>query len=179
MVGSGARVGHWCFPESVSALLWDVRPDDLREEHSRFIIERILEWGDVAACNWMFRTFPRTAIVATAKESRRLGRKSANYWAWYFGLDPLSVRGLGQEVWWRIGSRTGAESTTEGGLIQPTVPHAGGGVRRQGRQGWVLVHGLAPHLHRVRPQRCHPTLWPVAGPGRRRPIHRSDRLCKR
>ena len=89
----------WEIPESVRRVLWDVRPENLSLEHSTFLIERILELGDEAACRWLFQQFPRNEIRRVAQESRRLTRKSAGFWAVYLGLPADQVRSLAQEEW--------------------------------------------------------------------------------
>lgn len=78
-------------------VLWDVSPESLGLEHSAFLIERILELGDEEACRWLFQQFPRDEIRKVAQESRRLSRKSAGFWAIYFGLPADQVRSLAQK----------------------------------------------------------------------------------
>lgn len=86
-------------PESVRQLLWDVKPESLRSRHSTFLIERVLDLGDEEACRWLFQRFPRREIRRVAQQSRRLTRKSAGFWAVYFGLPTDQVRSLAQEGW--------------------------------------------------------------------------------
>lgn len=86
-------------PPEVRRLFWDVDADGLAPEHARFIIERVLDWGDVEACRWLLRTFPREEIVQVVRTSRRLARKSAAFWAAYFGLDPQEVASLRLPRW--------------------------------------------------------------------------------
>ena len=58
-----------------------------------------MELGDEEACRWLFQRFPRHEIRGVAQQSRRLTRKSAGFWAVYFGLPQSQVRSLAQEEW--------------------------------------------------------------------------------
>lgn len=59
-------------PETLHHLFWDVDPSHLTTDHARFIIERVLDWGDIQAMNWLLKTFPRDTIVNALRTSRRL-----------------------------------------------------------------------------------------------------------
>ncbi len=61
---------------------WDINPThlDLRQ-NKKYIIERILEFGDDKAVEWLFSTYSRNDIKNVLHESRRISRKSSHYWA--------------------------------------------------------------------------------------------------
>lgn len=86
-------------PEGVRRLLWDVDPDALGPEHRQFVIERILEFGDVAECEWMFATFGRDEVVRVLRRTRRLSPKSANFWRLWLRVPPEEVPSLQVEGW--------------------------------------------------------------------------------
>lgn len=66
---------------SVKNIFWDVNVTDLDlERHRAFIIERVLEHGDEKAVRWLFKNFPRKAIISVTEKSRRLSPKSRNFW---------------------------------------------------------------------------------------------------
>jgi hypothetical protein len=92
--------GH--IPEFLLPLFWDVRPESLLPGHEWFVIERILNYGDVPAMKWMWRTFPEELIVSVVRGSRRLTRKAATFWALVYDLPPGEVRSLaqGEEEGW-------------------------------------------------------------------------------
>ncbi len=82
-------------PEFLRPLFWDVNFDRLRiPGHERYIIERILELGDVAEVRWMFQNFSREQIVQALRRVRGLSRKSAIFWASILGLPRKEVRCL-------------------------------------------------------------------------------------
>ena len=51
------------------------------EENKQYIIERILELGDKDAVQWLFSNFSQDEIKKTLKESRRISKKSLNFWS--------------------------------------------------------------------------------------------------
>ncbi len=82
-------------PETLKQYFWDVDFSKLNyEKRPRYVIERILEFGDENAVNWMMEKFSREQIVATLKKSRQLSRKSANFWAFFLKVDKEQVRCL-------------------------------------------------------------------------------------
>jgi len=87
---------------------WDVDFSKLeKDKNSRFIIERILELGDIKSIKWMKKNFPEQDIKKIVLSSRRLSPKSANYWGTVFELDKnkiLCLKKLFQEkqkIAWR------------------------------------------------------------------------------
>lgn len=81
--------------EILRPIFWDldVNKLDIRK-NSRQIIERILEWGDIAQVHWMFANFPKKEITETIKSSRQLSKKSANFWADYYEVPKKEVKCL-------------------------------------------------------------------------------------
>lgn len=63
------------------SLFWDTDTASLDiQRHSRYIIERVLEYGDETAVRWLFEHYPKNIIASVARKSRRLSPKSKNYW---------------------------------------------------------------------------------------------------
>ena len=76
-------------------IFWDLDVEKLDiKKNSRQIIERILEYGDSAQVNWMFKHYKKEEIKEVLKNSRQLSRKSANFWAFYFNIPKNEVRCL-------------------------------------------------------------------------------------
>ena len=74
-------------PECAYRYFWDIDPTRLDVgQYSRYVIERLLEYGDLPSVRWMESRFSREEIVEVLKRSRALSRKSANFW-----LNVLSV----------------------------------------------------------------------------------------
>ena len=95
-------------PEFLRLLFWDADFDRLGVPgHERYIIERVLELGDVPAVRWLMQRFPREQIVEALCNSRRLSRKSARFWALVMDVPLEQVRCLsrsshqGPERIWR------------------------------------------------------------------------------
>ena len=74
-------------PQFLEKYFWDVDFQALNlQKDAYFIIERILEEGDIKAIKWMLRTFPPKTIKKVLQTSRKLSKKSANFWAIIFNL---------------------------------------------------------------------------------------------
>ncbi len=74
-------------PECAYRYFWDVDPVSLDVgEHSHYVIERLLEYGDLSSVRWMESCFSREEIVEVLKTSRSLSRKSANFWLNVLGV---------------------------------------------------------------------------------------------
>lgn len=59
------------------SLFWDIEPGGLSpESHWFFIIERILEFGDIDDLRWMKNNFTPEQIRHTAEKSRVLTQRS-------------------------------------------------------------------------------------------------------
>lgn len=82
-------------PEFLRPLFWEVDWDRLCiRGHERYIIERVLEYGDLLAVKWMLRRFSREEIVRTLRRSRGLTPKSANFWAFILDVPSEEIRCL-------------------------------------------------------------------------------------
>jgi len=74
-------------PNFLKKYFWDVDFLELKKEnHSRFIIERILEFGDQKAVKWMMKNFGLEEIKKVLRQSRNLSTKSANFWRFIFNV---------------------------------------------------------------------------------------------
>ena len=72
-------------PDSVARLLWDVRPESVdTRRHARFLIRRVLDFGDVPALNWLRRTYSETEIRDVVARGRGLAHKTLAFWNLYF-----------------------------------------------------------------------------------------------
>jgi hypothetical protein len=75
-------------PEAWGALFWDSDPNTLdRDQHRRYIIERVLELGDQLAVRALFAVYTREEIGDVVLTSRQLSRRSAEFWALVLGLE--------------------------------------------------------------------------------------------
>lgn len=88
-IGEGRGVKYMCaenkiehsVPENLKRYFWDTDIKKLSlTRHAIYIIERILEWGDLEAVKWLRRTYSEKMIVEVLNHSRRISDKSANFW---------------------------------------------------------------------------------------------------
>lgn len=69
-------------PEFLRPLFWEVDFDRLRVRgYERYIIERVLEYGDDQAVNWLQCTFSLTTVADVVRHSRKISRNTATLWA--------------------------------------------------------------------------------------------------
>ncbi len=63
------------------SLFWDVDPKRLDpDQHPRYVIERILDFGLDPEVRWLTRYYPKQAIVETIENSRILQPKTRKLW---------------------------------------------------------------------------------------------------
>ena len=79
------------FPDPVKAVLWSYDLDKIDvEAHKERIITNVLNLGTHKAVVWLFATYPREQIAAMVARPRsgEWNRKSLNFWALVFGVEP-------------------------------------------------------------------------------------------
>ncbi|MDP8248413.1 MAG: hypothetical protein P9M00_09780 [Candidatus Tritonobacter lacicola] len=82
-------------PELLKRYFWDIDFGKLDfSNRPGFIIERVLEYGDEKAVAWLMENFPRIQIISVVEKSRRLTKKSANFWAFMFEIEKEKVKCL-------------------------------------------------------------------------------------
>ncbi|MEW6215944.1 MAG: hypothetical protein AB1478_12205 [Nitrospirota bacterium] len=74
-------------PERLRTLFWDTSLNKIHiKRNARYIIEKILEYGDLDAVEWLERVYPVRIIVDTLCLSRNISEKSRNFWMIWFGV---------------------------------------------------------------------------------------------
>ena len=69
-------------------LFWDIDPASLDEEQNKhYIIERIMQRGDMDDIRWMRKRYDEEVLVEVVKKSRQLNPKSLNFWCVVLGID--------------------------------------------------------------------------------------------
>lgn len=82
-------------PKFLKKYFWDIDFEQLDyKSYPKYIIERILEYGDENGINWMMKNFSRIQIIRTLQESRELTLKSANFWAVVLNIKREKVKCL-------------------------------------------------------------------------------------
>jgi hypothetical protein len=68
-------------PGELRRFFWDVAFEKLTiEKHSRFLVERILNYGDMNAIKWLLTWAKQDFIKTIVDKSRNLNAKSKNFW---------------------------------------------------------------------------------------------------
>ena len=72
-------------PKSSQKYFWDVNPEKLdSKQHQSFIVERLLEQGDLESLTWINQMYPSSEIRTIANHSRRLSPKTKNFCTLYY-----------------------------------------------------------------------------------------------
>jgi hypothetical protein len=80
-------------PNEFSHYFWDASIDSISiVTHTRYIIERLLNEGDVRSLRWVIQRFGMDAIKQVVCEARGLNRLTARFWQRYFGLREDEMR---------------------------------------------------------------------------------------
>lgn len=76
-------------------VFWDANIDKIDpKKHLKYVIERILEYGNQKQVVWMLNFYDRNKIIEILRSSRRLSARSANFWAYYFGVPHKEIKCL-------------------------------------------------------------------------------------
>lgn len=63
------------------SLFWDTDPKKLDiKKHAKYIIERIMDFGNQDEAYWMRRFYPKSLLAEVARTSRVLGSSSRTLW---------------------------------------------------------------------------------------------------
>jgi len=75
-------------PERFRSLFWDTSLGNIQiKRHARYIIERVLEFGNMDALEWLQRVYPTQTIIDVLTVSRSISEKSRNFWEIWFGVE--------------------------------------------------------------------------------------------
>lgn len=95
MVSKSTRRKRRRLPRYLHHFFWDVIPRQVDlSEHSEYVIARLLEHGDLAAIQWLLRTYTKKEIAEVVRQSRQLSRKSANFWRLQLAIPKAEVYAL-------------------------------------------------------------------------------------
>lgn len=80
-------------PKELRRYFWDVNAEKLNPaKHSTYVINRLMNIGNVPAIRWMRRTFPEDLIKETVKSSRDFNSMTALFWARYYNIPRKEVK---------------------------------------------------------------------------------------
>lgn len=86
------------------SMFWDVDAVDTKK-NEKFIISRILDFGDVDDFRWAMRMYGSEKIGRGVVRSKTLSPKSLSFWCQYFSINPLRCinkpLGKTQSAFWK------------------------------------------------------------------------------
>lgn len=63
------------------ALFWDTDPATIDPtKHAKYIIERIMDFGDDSEVRWMWKQYPKKLLADVARSSKVLRKSSRTFW---------------------------------------------------------------------------------------------------
>jgi hypothetical protein len=75
-------------PGRFSTIFWDTAINNIDlKSHGQYVMEKVLEFGDLDAFNWMRDVYPGWRIKETLLISRSISEKSRNFWSIWFEVD--------------------------------------------------------------------------------------------
>ena len=79
-------------PAFLKRYFWDTDFSSIDpQKFSTYVIERILDLGDMDAIKWLKEEYSQKDITSVVKHTRRLSHKSANFWTIIYNLNPKEV----------------------------------------------------------------------------------------
>lgn len=79
-------------PSFLKKYFWDIDFAKLDpKKRPEYVIERILELGDVKAVRWVLKTFPKNVIKKTLMTRRGFSPKTAVFWATILGINQKNI----------------------------------------------------------------------------------------
>lgn len=80
-------------PESLYKFFWDVDPKKVNpQEKPYFVIQRLLDKGDLEAVRWARENFDSVTIQKTLKEYRDFSLKSASFWGLLYAVPTAQIK---------------------------------------------------------------------------------------
>lgn len=79
-------------PKKFKKYFWDVDFGKLDfKKNPQFVIARILEYGDIGAIQWLFRTFSAKEIKTVLVKRRGFSLRTASFWSTFFNIDKSKI----------------------------------------------------------------------------------------
>src|SRR3989344_137137 len=76
-------------PESLYRFFWDIDATKLNPaEKPYYVINRLINMGNIESVRWMLKYFPRSLILDTFKKMRDFNEKTGTFWAHYLQVNP-------------------------------------------------------------------------------------------
>ncbi|MFN3740353.1 MAG: DUF6922 domain-containing protein [Thermodesulfovibrionales bacterium] len=82
-------------------LFWDAAEVDIIK-HKKYIIERVLNFGDERDIKELRRLYSDDELISIIKNSRNIKKKTAIFWAIYFNIPQEEIRCLRKSLQVRL-----------------------------------------------------------------------------
>ena len=80
-------------PPMLHKFFWDVDASKVNPAKSdQYIINRLLDKGDLEAVRWILHTYPRRSIIETLKHRLDFSPKTAVFWSRYLGIPREEIK---------------------------------------------------------------------------------------
>lgn len=80
-------------PAEFHTFFWDVDAKKVNPAtYPHYVINRLLDKGDLVTSRWVLHNFPRNIIVETFKTSRDVSFKTATFWANYLQIPKEEIK---------------------------------------------------------------------------------------
>lgn len=74
-------------PPTYLKYFWDTDFQQLSLQHdSTFIIERLLEYGELDSIEWLQNNYPKEEVIKVLRSSKRISPKTGVFYALYFDI---------------------------------------------------------------------------------------------
>ena len=82
-------------PAFLHRYFWDIDATKLNpQKKPQYVIQRLLEMGNLKAIHWLRKNFSKRQIVTTIKERRGFTPKTVGFWASFFNIPRQKVKCL-------------------------------------------------------------------------------------
>lgn len=79
-------------PKRFAKYFWDIDPQKIDiQKYPQYVLERLLQFGDLAAVKWGLNQFGKDKLIEVVKTSRQINRKTANFFINIYNLKPEEV----------------------------------------------------------------------------------------
>lgn len=80
-------------PPSLYRFFWDIDASRLDPSaHAPYVINRLLDKGDLEGARWVLHNFPRETIMETFRTRRDFSPRVASFWVDYLGIPIEEVK---------------------------------------------------------------------------------------
>lgn len=105
--------------KEIKKFFWEY--DDIeinQEENWFFIIERLIEYGDLASIRWIMNKYDEKRLIEVVKKSRNISKKSASIWKNYYKLQDGQISACRGACCWIAGQKSACRVQVVGRMVK-------------------------------------------------------------